>query len=208
MRNSGFTLLELTVSTAVLAIVGLLAYLAATTSAQSAASADALMVSQDNVRSVMLAVSREVQLAYKDDDLSILPEVRGLETPAPGEVLFQVPRPDANPAVSTPIRYRWVDEDLNTNSLLDDEEDVDGDGRLTRCLVRLEDLDGDGLFASPGERRIIGSANNISGVQFARNGDTLTITLAARRHGHAEIGRLPDELIPQPPPRGARALIA
>ena len=104
--------------------------------------------------------------------------------PAPGcpvELVFQVPLDGTRLLWSSPIRFRYINEDTNGNAALDPGEDVDGDGALTRRIVRMQDINGDGDEDDPGEQRPLAAANDLSDVQFALDADhsLLTIRLEA-----------------------------
>ena len=185
MRD-GFTLIELSLSTAVLAVVAGLVFIVMLASTQSVEVADAKALAQSNVRDVLAAMTPELMLAAKDDDGAVNPPVTGLrvtQNPAPPtglvEVLFQTPLDGTGTNYSTTIRFRYINEDLNDNNVLDEGEDLDNDSTLTRRVLRMQDRNGDGDTADAGEAEPIGGANHLSDVQFVLNNDALTVTVEA-----------------------------
>lgn len=187
MRPYGFTLLELIIVAALLAIVSVLGFVATASSSESANVAKALADVQSEVRDVMTVLTQELQLAAKTANPATVPPVeavRVVTNPAalsPIEIVFQVPTDTTGNSWSTPIRFRYLTEDANNNAVLDPGEDGDGDGLLTRRIVRLQDVDGNGAFDSPREQQIVGGANNISAFQINVNGDTVDISLTASK---------------------------
>ncbi len=190
MRNAGFTLLELTIATSILSVVALMAFVAVQASTNSVLVAEASGLTQANVRDALQQMAGELQLSAKVANPSLNPpleRVRVETNPAPAspmQLVFQVPLDDSGRSWSTPIRYRFVNEDVNGNGRRDSlaaEPDVDGDGLLTRRLVRLQDLNGDGDTNDPGEMRTVAGANDISNVQFAITDDVVTVTLTSTR---------------------------
>jgi len=187
MNRAGFTLLELIIVAALLAIVSVLGFVATASSSESATVAKALADVQSEVRDLMTVLTQELQLAAKRADQSVVPPVEPLQVVAnpalqsPVEIVFQVPTNTTGSTWSTPIRFRYITEDVNNNAVLDPGEDVDGDGLLTRRLVRLQDLNGDGLFDSAGEQQTLGGANNIAAFTVVVNGDTVDLTLTASK---------------------------
>jgi prepilin-type N-terminal cleavage/methylation domain-containing protein len=186
-NEKGFTLLELMVTTGIIVIIGGLALTAMVSSNESVQAATTASLVQSNVRETLLLMNEELQLASKVTDDSLNPPLNAVtinQNPAPNspvEIVFQVPRTGSGRNWSRPIRYRYINEDANDNNLLDDGEDTNGDGALTRRIFRLQDLNGDGDFDDPGESRPLGTSNDLSDVQFVRNGDVITVTLTARK---------------------------
>lgn len=179
-NHRGFTLLELTISLAILAVVSLLTLLVTDSSTKTAAVAEGKEGVHAAVRDTLNVLASELQMAAKTTNTALTPPleaVRVNETD-PGEVTFQIPDDSSGQRWSLPITYRFVNEDAGQgagaeNARLDEGEDVDGDGALTRHIVRVQD----------GEERIIGLANELSAVQFSlsANSDVLTVTLSASK---------------------------
>jgi prepilin-type N-terminal cleavage/methylation domain-containing protein len=183
----GFTLLELMIVISILTIVGGLSYVALESSTVSMATASAQADLMDDLRSTMMVMTQQLQIAAKtgDDSLEpILEEVEVVENPAEGspvELAFQIPLDNTGQNWSDRIRLRFVNEDANGNDALDAGEDLNGDGALTQCVVRLQDVNGDGFVDPDSESFPLGAANNIVNAQFVRNGDLVDITLNARK---------------------------
>ena len=187
MQRRGFTLLELMISMGILTIVGALGIVAIMASTTAANVARAKTGVQQNVRDVMNALVAEIQLTAKEADDSLDPPLEPLqivENPVPTspiEVVFQVPVDDTGENWTEPIHFRYINEDVNENALLDGDEDADGDGALTRRILRIEDTNGDGDTDDSGESEIVAAANDLSDVQFELDENRLTITLTASR---------------------------
>lgn len=190
MRHAGFTMLELTIATSILSVVALMAFVAVQASTNSVLVAEASGLTQANVRDALQQLAGELQLSAKVANAALNPpldRVRIETNPAPAspiQLVFQVPLDDSGRRWSQPIRYRYVNEDVNGNGRRDSlaaEPDVDGDGLLTRRLLRLQDLNGDGDTNDPGEVRTVAGANDISNVQFAITDDVVTVTLTSTR---------------------------
>jgi len=186
-EKSGYTLLEVSIATAILTIVSLLGFIVLRSSTDSANLSRAQGGVQQNLRSVMTSVATEVRSAYTErtvDSLVAPEDAEAITVSDEGRsITFMVPEPDGThpiPQPSAPITIRYENEDANQNGVLDAGEDADGDGALTRRLVRVQGPD----------TRTIGASNDISNVQFAllpnrEEGDdrltTLQITLESNR---------------------------
>ncbi|MCC6489264.1 MAG: prepilin-type N-terminal cleavage/methylation domain-containing protein [Candidatus Hydrogenedentes bacterium] len=187
MNSRGFTLVELVISMAILAIISVLGVVALQTSTTSMATAESKADVQDNVRDVLAAMTRELQMASKVSDDSLTPPLDAVAVNAnpaagsPTELVFQIPTSGSGRNWSRAIRYRYINEDANENGRLDSGEDLDSDGVLSRRIVRIQDLNADGDTADTGETMPVGGANDLSGVQFARTGDVITITLTSEK---------------------------
>jgi hypothetical protein len=141
----------------------------------------------------MAAIIAEAEIAARQGDNSLIPpleEIEVIQNPVPGspvELRLQVPLDGSRQRWSSPIRFRYMNEDLNRNALLDAGEDTDGDGALTRRIVRIQDINMDGDTADIGEARPVGGCNDLSDVEFALNDDnsilTITLTATARVDG-------------------------
>jgi len=193
MRNKpvltklGFTLLELMIVMALLSVFGILAFVAVSGATEATVLADAKTRTQSDLRQVVLLMSSELQLASKTPNNALTPPLqavrvnRDINANSPVEIVFQRPLDGSGTNWSRPVRFRFFTEDLNNNAILDAGEDVDGDGVLSRRILRLEDLNGDGTFDGPGETVQVGTANDLAEVDFQIDGDLITITATATR---------------------------
>lgn len=183
--NAGFTMLELTVATSIILILASVTFVALQSSIQSAEIASSKSMVMGNVRDVLSSMSMELTEASKRTDdsfnppLSALAVVNNPATGSPVEIVFQTPVDRSGRNWTLPIRYRFIREDTNRNGVLDQGEDTDGDRKLARRIVRIFDANGDGDTTDEGEIQPVGAASNISDVNFALNGDLLTITVTA-----------------------------
>lgn len=168
MKPHGFTLLELSVSMALLSVVSLLAFYALANSTESAVMAQAKGELQGNLRDTMDALTDDLSVAFSDRIWKGEPQMLPVGLTGPltvsedgTSVTFQrpVPRSLGIPDASTPIVIRFENEDLGgtaANGALDSGEDVNGDGSLTRRLVRVQNA----------QLQPLGASNNISRVKF------------------------------------------
>lgn len=196
MRPHGFTLLEVLIVAALLAVVFLLGLTALQSSGASVNLSRAQALVQQDVRAVLNEMAHELEMAAKTtrDDRKGVEGLR-IESPTPEEpnaedidltvireLVFQRPSNNDPNVWTSPIIYRFINEDTNKNGLLDpNESDLDFNDRATSVIQRLEDLNQDGLYDGPGEERIIGSAQTITDVQFTFDGDMLTVMVEATR---------------------------
>jgi prepilin-type N-terminal cleavage/methylation domain-containing protein len=197
--NSGYTLIEMTMSVALMSIVSLLTFVALQSTTQSSNLNGAKEQIAADLRQTMLAVTGEVRQAYTartvGADPPIAPEEAFEITVINGGkgVRFCVPEPvdgSVHPVPSDPIVIEFQNEDVQggANALLDGSEDTNGDGVLTRRLVR-----------RVGETiEVIGASNNISNVVFtleANSSDANNIlnTLVVQLQGSKKQG-LGDDL--------------
>ncbi len=187
MNKQGFTLMELMMVVSILAIVSVLGMSALQTSSSAMLTASAKSAVQDNLRDSLAAMKRELQLASKTPDDSLLPPLNAVTVNAnpaakcPTEIVFQTPADGTGLRWTNNIRFRYYTEDTNGNGLLDSNEDTDADGTLSRRILRLEDVNGDGDASDNGERSIVAGANNLSNVVFAINNNTITVTLTSQK---------------------------
>lgn len=169
MRQSGFTLLEMTMSTSILAIVGLLSFVVISSSTESAELARAKSEIQGGLRDVMAAITGEAREAYTARTVAAAPPrspagVASIQVSGNDDrITFQIPvRTDGPQMVigSTPIVIAHENEDTDTgngqNALLDPGEDVNSDGMLNRRVLRIQN----------GEQEVLGASNDISGLRF------------------------------------------
>ncbi len=185
MNRHGFTLLELSISMAMLSIISLLAFYAVANSTESAVIAQSKGELQGNLRDTMDALIDDLSVAFTDRIWKGGPQTLPLGLTGPltvsadgTSVTFQrpVPKNVGIPDASTPIIIRFENEDLGgtvANGVLDSGEDVNGDGSLTRRMVRVQD----------GALLPLGSANNISRVKFEllANQDTTNTQMTSLR---------------------------
>jgi len=191
MRKTGYTLIEVSVSMALLSIISLLGFVTLKSSTESAALAQAKAEVQASLRDVMGALTSELRAAYTQRSVNhgLAPEeAASIEIDEDAQsVTFMVPVPGGPPDLvtnSTPITFRWEYEDtVNSNGMLDEGEDANQDDMLTRRITRQQ---GDTVA-------VLGGANEISGANFtleanlqANNDDLTTIRIwlaASKRYG-------------------------
>ncbi len=200
---AGFTLVELSITTTIIIVIALLSIVALNTSSSSAALATARSQVTAEARDVLSIMTAELQQARKNDPFSSVPFIEVVENPVEGspiEIVFTVPTDGTGENFSGPIRYRWVNEDTSeANGLLDaNEDDLDGDGVLTRRLLRIEELipateDDEAVLAT----RIIGAANNLADVRFNLRENAVDISVTATRPISGRIHRdaISDDLV-------------
>lgn len=176
-KQDGFTLLEMTFAVSILAIVGALSFVALQGSTEATSLTSAKAEVQANLRNVVTALSSEVRLAYTDKtiaglDPQFVPEsAQAIQVSADGlSVTFTRPEKTGNSQLvdsTSPITYRFENEDgLNSkpvNGKLEPGEDANGDGMLTRRMVRIQN----------GQTEVVGGVNDISDVQFQLRPDVL-----------------------------------
>lgn len=168
MRRTGFTLVELSTAMAILSVVSLLSFVVLRTSTQTADLSRAKSQIQGEIRDVMTAVSNRVQEAVTQRLTNVTGAPEDLFPIAVSQdghsVTFQVPAPADGAdlyAFSDPITIALESEDQaegtgDPNGKLDDGEDANGDGVLTRRVTLTQ-----------GEvTTTLASANNISNLQF------------------------------------------
>lgn len=146
MNNNGHTMVEVMISTAILTVVSLLGFIVLQTSNSSAQLANAKIEVQNNLRDTMLAVTRDLRQGVTNLTTNKTGSPENLFPAQVAEdnksITFQVPVEGENIVLytySTPITYSLENEDLNGNGRLDDGEDTNGDGVLTRRLIRTQD---------------------------------------------------------------------
>ena len=187
--RSGFSLLELIIATTIMMLVSAMTMMVVMSSAEQNQLGEAKGQVISDLRNTMHEVTSDVRQAYTDRtvdaDPPLAPEDAFSVVVLDGgtRISYCIPEPSDDspiPVPSAPITIRWENEDANANGELDPGEDSNGDGVLTRRLVRDRN----------GVTEILGSANNISNVAFtleespADNDDTenvLVIQLAASR---------------------------
>ncbi len=146
MKASGYSLLEVMVSTSILGVVSLLGFVVLSSSNEAAQLTTAKVDVQNHLRDTMGSLTSELREAVSADTT--------LLTGAPDDlfpakvvyegkgITFQVPEPvesELQYVYSTPITFSLVNEDANGNGKLDNGEDENEDGVLNRHLVRTQD---------------------------------------------------------------------
>lgn len=163
--RGGFTLLEMMVSVSILTVVSLLTFVALQSSARSNVMNAAKEEVASNLRDVLMAINAEVRQAYSTRTVNAAPPIApedafAIEITNGGKGLrYCIPQPAADspvPSASSAIEIIFRNEDVSGNGLLDDGEDTNGDGALTRAIVRRQD----------GQERVLGAANTISDINF------------------------------------------
>ncbi|HOV74592.1 MAG TPA: type II secretion system protein [Candidatus Hydrogenedentes bacterium] len=171
-RMYGFTLLETTMSIALLSILGVLTITVINSMNAGVAISTTKARAQGGVRDVLVALNAELEQASKQTNSSLNPPLQPLTLLSASSVRFQVPADNLGTSYSQPITYTFVNEDANGNGLLDANEDTNGDGALTRCIMRAQ---------AGVPQRVVGGINDLANVQFSLNAanDVLTITVTS-----------------------------
>lgn len=195
-RNHGFTLAETIIAFSILTIVSLLAYIVLSSSTEAARLTEAQAQLQASLRDVMQQIGAEVRPAYSDR--SIKPKNPGEVSSIgndPGDlpvgtisvaigadgrsIRFQRPQPSNTAPVPQPtsvITIGLQSEDAgfaDGDAKLGSGEDVDGDGVLTRRVVRTQD----------GNTTTLGGVNDVADLQFSlmANADAGDLNLTTLR---------------------------
>ena len=205
-KNSGFTLIELSISFGLMAVLLLLVFVPIQMSTSATSMAMAKDKSQGSVRDVVQSLRRELEMATDGGSVplgvfgaTVTQDGADVALGNPGnEFTVQIPlviTPDTAADWSSAITYQFINEDDNGNGRRDaGEADDDGNGVLSRRLVRLQDLDGNGNFNGVGETRVLDAANSFANITFTLNADNdmVTINLTATENFH-ERGRVNEE---------------
>ncbi|HOV31890.1 MAG TPA: prepilin-type N-terminal cleavage/methylation domain-containing protein [Candidatus Hydrogenedens sp.] len=166
----GFTLIEMTISVALLGIISLLSFIALESSVKSSTLAAAQNEIDSALRDTFNGLSEVVKQAYTTESTNVTPPtapngVEPIQVQNEGySIQFFIPVPVNTPALiqaSQPITIMYENEDHSSeenppNAILDDGEDTNNDKALTRRLVMIQG----------NNRRVLGSANCISNVEF------------------------------------------
>jgi prepilin-type N-terminal cleavage/methylation domain-containing protein len=164
-NKTGFTLVELMVSTGILTVVAVLSFIALSSSYSAESVIEAQTSLQTELRGVLSTMAQELELAYAPprpgDETNAPQGVAPIQVdPVSKSITFYKPAP-ANVLTGYewqgPITYSFQNEDANGNNILDPGEDTNGDGVLTRRIVR--------TFQS--QTVPVGAANSLSNVSFA-----------------------------------------
>ncbi len=184
--NSGFTLVELSVSLVLLTIVSLMGFIASYSSMKSVDLTQRMTLLQEELRSTMRALSDQVQSAVKPARAGFeLPTgaqaIKIVNTANPKAITFVVPTDMTGTKFSGVMTIQHETEDLPAtglengnygNAILDAGEDTNGDGILNRRLV---------LILPDGTRRVLGDSNHLARVAFnlSADGSMLGVTMCA-----------------------------
>lgn len=143
MKNNGHTMVEVMVSMGILSVVSLLGFIVLQSSTSSAQLANAKVDVQNNLRDTVSVLSSELREGVTEITTEKTGAPEGLVPVAIGDegrsITFQVPEPVSGEALfaySTPITFSLENEDANGNGRLDPDEDTNGDGGLTRRMLR------------------------------------------------------------------------
>lgn len=180
MNKSGFTLLELTISTALIVVIFSLGFVAIKSSSASVSLNRGKAQLQEEARRLMVVLAQELEQAVKapTPGMSLPYGAKAIAILNGGEgVRFQIPVKEDFTSFTTAIEYHFETEDAPLagsnppvgNAWLDPGEDANNDGILNRQIVRVQN----------GERRILGAANSIAHADFELidAGNVLRITL-------------------------------
>ncbi|MFA7692764.1 MAG: type II secretion system protein [Candidatus Hydrogenedentes bacterium] len=181
MKRAGFTLVEVVIALMLVIFLSYFVFVAIQTTIGAVSLSKTQSELQSEARSLMISLCREVETAIQPQEAGDLlpPNVRGLEVLDNGRTIrFQIPLNEEFTRFSDPITITHENEDRAVagglgNAALDAGEDANGDGMLTRRLVRQQS----------GQNRVIGASNNVAQVQFEllENQDILRITLILTR---------------------------
>ena len=175
-HDAGYTLLEVSIALALLAIVSLLGFIASSGSLKSVDLTQRMTTLQEELRSTMRALSAELQRAVKKarDGFELPPgaqELKILNTANPKAISFVVPTDMTGTHFSGVMTIQHESEDLTAaglengiygNAVLDPGEDTNGDGTLNRRLV---------LIRPDGTRKVLGGGNHLARVTFYLSAD-------------------------------------
>lgn len=164
-RDLGFTLLELSISMAITAVVSGMCLMGIVATANTTRIIERESDCADETRAVMGQMMKELELAATVANTSATPAVQPIvvtsnaDTGMLDKIVFQTPiTPSAN-TWSTPITYQYINEDANGDAKLDGGEDGDGDGLLNRRLVRTQTVNGVTTAT------VLGAANDIGALR-------------------------------------------
>jgi prepilin-type N-terminal cleavage/methylation domain-containing protein len=173
-HRAGFTLLELSISVALLVIVALLGFVAARGSMKSVDLTRRMTTLQEELRSSMRALSDQVQSAVKRPRLNaILPPgaAQSLRVVNPTTITFVTPTNMTGAAFSGVTTIQFVDEDLPDtgidggqfgNGQLNSGEDTNSNGVLDRQLV---------MTLPNGTQQVLGSGGHLADMVFTLSPD-------------------------------------
>jgi len=168
MGKNGYSLLELLITMTIMTVVSALWMTASVSSTKWSAVTQTQAEIHADLRATMAAITLEARSAYSRRlvDGGGAPEgtIAVTVSDSGDELSFQVPVPLETAdmfGASSLITYQFENEDesdseLGPNAMLDEGEDENTDGSLTRRVVRTQD----------GSTIFVGSATNISSVLF------------------------------------------
>ncbi len=167
MQRTGYTLIEISVVSALLTGIFLITSVIMTRSVASWQTEEAYAMVSAALRETSFTIRQELEDAVYEE-LKGAVAIDGLQVDASGTSLtFRKPLAPEGDSWSAPIILRLRNEDGNGNLILDSGEDEDGNGNLDRVVERLVDLNGDGKRDAPGEWRIIG--RNVEQLNFVKD---------------------------------------
>lgn len=159
-NNAGFTLVEMTMVTAMTVVVGGIVIMGLLSTLQAVKVSEASTESSNQARSVLAALEKELCMAGTVANTTVTPAVSPIaityadvDTGRVSTIEFQEP---TGTGWSTPIRFTYLNEDDNGNGALDGDEDTDGDGVLSRRIVRTQTTGGKTVTT------IVAAANDVS----------------------------------------------
>jgi len=193
MKSYGYSLLEVMVASTILGVVSLLGFVVLKSSNEAAQLSTAKVDVQNHLRDSMAVMTGELREAVSSETTNRTGAPEGLYAVSVdetgGSITFQVPEAVAGEeqfAYSSSITYSLENEDANGNGRLDEGEDSNDDGVLTRRIVRTQD----------GVEVPVASANSIDTVTFllvanqaAGNNQLTTVNIqmtGSKRYGPAE----------------------
>jgi len=185
-QNSGFTLVELSISVVLLTVVTLLGFVASSSSLKANDLNFRMTTLQEDARSTMRALSDHVQRAVRRPPPGIpLPsnaqELKIVDTANPKAITFVLPTDLTGIAFTDLITIQFESEDKAAtgidggeygNGKLDSGEDANSDGLLNRRLV---------MVWPDGTREVLGGCNDLANVAFSLSDDgtLLGVTITA-----------------------------
>jgi len=185
MRRAGFTLVELMIASSIFTLLSVAIYATISATVEATGTATAESEIQQSLRDLMRDMTSELQLAAAENDPTLVNPLFGLQVNnvagVPSSITFQTPTDNTGINWSQPITYLYLNEDADGDARLDAGEDTDGDGALSRRIMRVQDLNGDGDTTDPSETRQLSAANDVSGIQFVFDGAAVQITIAASK---------------------------
>jgi len=106
--HSGFTLLEVSISMAILVVVSLLTFVVTQSSTSAIAVSGAKEMAQASVRNSLADMASELALASKKSNVGLTPPLEALRVVSPTEIVFQVPADKNGTVWSAPITYQFI----------------------------------------------------------------------------------------------------